>query len=296
MKYVVLTVALLGAAVADTSGQVQFRVGFAIAWGTQNDSVYVGVNGGNGSTIEPGTYGLDDVSSQRFGPVGLYGETPPPPPPPTGYQTFFFDTKGRTEIISSGGLFRFDFRAYVSETQVDTFMLEVDQPSSARSPVTLRWDPVELAKYGTAWLLAESDFDGNLTPVAPQPDMLQVGEHTFPYAGSARLLGIVKTGAKAVTGVEEVEGVVPEVFELQQNYPNPFNPSTEIVFSVPMSGRVNLTVYNMLGQLVSTLLDEVKPAGVYRAQFDARGLSSGAYVYRLTAGTMVAAKRMLLVR
>ncbi len=94
----------------------------------------------------------------------------------------------------------------------------------------------------------------------------------------------------------------PTAFGLEQNYPNPFNPSTQIGFAVsgPGSSWVRLGVYDMLGREVALLVDEQKPAGAYRVQFDGRGLSTGIYHYRLTAtgdaGTFVETKSMVLVK
>jgi hypothetical protein len=100
--------------------------------------------------------------------------------------------------------------------------------------------------------------------------------------------------AVAMTAVEE--GGVPSEFALEQNYPNPFNPSTTIRYSLPLRARVTLTVFNSLGQQVELLRGEEQEAGYHEASFDATGLSSGVYFYRLTAGTTVLTRKMLLVR
>jgi YVTN family beta-propeller protein len=88
-------------------------------------------------------------------------------------------------------------------------------------------------------------------------------------------------------------------FSLAQNYPNPFNPATIIQYSVPAmhSGEtVSLKVYDILGNEISTLVNEVQPAGQYEITFNASGLSSGVYFYRLTAGNFTGAKQMVLLR
>ncbi len=92
------------------------------------------------------------------------------------------------------------------------------------------------------------------------------------------------------------QSVAPRQYELSQNYPNPFNPSTTIRYALPHSIRVSLKVYNTLGQEVATLVNETKPAGVYTVQFDAGGLASGVYYFRLQAGDFVHTKKMLVVR
>jgi hypothetical protein len=96
---------------------------------------------------------------------------------------------------------------------------------------------------------------------------------------------------------------VPGWFELEQNYPNPFNPSTVIEFQLtpgdaPGAGArdVRLVVYDLLGREVATLMNEKLAAGRYAVTFEASGLASGTYIYRLTAGDRVAAKRMTVVK
>lgn len=94
----------------------------------------------------------------------------------------------------------------------------------------------------------------------------------------------------------ETEPGIPTVYELKQNYPNPFNPSTTIKFSIPQESNVVLKVYNMLGEEVVTLVNDMLPAGFYRFNFDASGLASGTYIYRITAENYVSTKKMLLVK
>ena len=89
---------------------------------------------------------------------------------------------------------------------------------------------------------------------------------------------------------------IPTRFTLMQNYPNPFNPSTTIRFGLPERSRVRLTVYNALGEQVAQLIDGDREAGYYSVTFDAVGLASGVYFYRITAGAFVETKRLLLIR
>lgn len=88
----------------------------------------------------------------------------------------------------------------------------------------------------------------------------------------------------------------PQIFALAQNFPNPFNPTTNISFSIPVAGNTSLTVYNSLGQLVKTLVDEDLSAGLHQVTFDATGFPSGIYFYRLEAGTKSSVKRMSLIK
>ncbi|NWG27531.1 MAG: T9SS type A sorting domain-containing protein [Ignavibacteriaceae bacterium] len=105
-------------------------------------------------------------------------------------------------------------------------------------------------------------------------------------------------------GVEDENNFVADDFSLQQNYPNPFNPSTSIrytISSVIASGAkqsqfVTLKVYDVLGNEVATLVNEEKPAGSYEVKFNAAGLSSGIYFYKLQTGSMVETKKMILLQ
>ena len=94
--------------------------------------------------------------------------------------------------------------------------------------------------------------------------------------------------------IEEVSQ--PQKFELAQNYPNPFNPSTNINFSLPSSREVSLKVYDMMGREVAILVNGRMNAGEHTVQFNANGLASGVYIYRITAGSFTQSKRMLLIK
>ncbi|MEK9139137.1 MAG: T9SS type A sorting domain-containing protein, partial [Bacteroidota bacterium] len=88
----------------------------------------------------------------------------------------------------------------------------------------------------------------------------------------------------------------PDKFFVAQNFPNPFNPTTMIEFILPKDTRVKLDVYNIIGQHIATLVDEVKPAGYYEVPFDASGLGSGVYFYRVATSEGTSHKKMLLLR
>lgn len=96
--------------------------------------------------------------------------------------------------------------------------------------------------------------------------------------------------------VAEPAAIVPAAFELEQNFPNPFNPTTSIRYGVPRSSQVTLTVFDMLGREIRTLVNEVQPAGQYTVDFDGRDLASGVYFYRLSSGSFNAAKKFVMVK
>jgi len=99
-----------------------------------------------------------------------------------------------------------------------------------------------------------------------------------------------------VTAVNEAQENSPSGYALRQNFPNPFNPSTTIQFSIVDPQFTTLKVYDMLGREVAVLVNEKKPAGEYVVSFDASGLASGVYIYRIAAGGFVSSRSMVLLR
>ncbi|MBN1634592.1 MAG: S8 family serine peptidase [Ignavibacteria bacterium] len=97
-----------------------------------------------------------------------------------------------------------------------------------------------------------------------------------------------------LAGVVEVG--VPAKFDLSQNYPNPFNPVTKINFALPQSGLVSLKIYDVLGKEIAVVINEMKDAGYYTVSFDASGLSSGVYFYRLSSNGFSSVKRMVVLK
>jgi len=117
-------------------------------------------------------------------------------------------------------------------------------------------------------------------------------------AFAGQLPGDVNVGALATstTGVNNTVVNEPTGFVLKQNYPNPFNPSTTIQYALPHEGSVTLTVFNLIGQSVRTLVNEVQGAGLHTVRFDASNLPSGVYLYKLQSGGMTNVGRMLLLK
>lgn len=105
-----------------------------------------------------------------------------------------------------------------------------------------------------------------------------------------------KLPATTITAQKE-KNIIPEQFVLKQNYPNPFNPVTTITYQLPVAARVELTIYNMLGQKVTTLVSGEKQAGTYKVQWDAAQFASGVYIYKLqTNKGFVNTKKLLLLK
>ena len=102
--------------------------------------------------------------------------------------------------------------------------------------------------------------------------------------------------SSTVTAVDQDNAAIPAVFKLFQNYPNPFNPSTTIEFSLPRAASVRILIYNMLGDLVHTLVDETLPPGTHQRHWVASGVATGIYFYRIQAGGFVDTKRLVLIK
>jgi len=95
--------------------------------------------------------------------------------------------------------------------------------------------------------------------------------------------------------VEQIEEITAD-YRLEQNYPNPFNPSTIIRYSIPIQSKVNLTIYNSIGENIAEIIDLTQNAGSYEVEFDGSELSSGIYFYRLQVGSFIETKKMILLR
>ena len=118
-------------------------------------------------------------------------------------------------------------------------------------------------------------------------------DETFVYVGT-NSGGVYKR--KISEMIEDLESVFPTNFKLEQNYPNPFNTSTLITYSIPQPSNVTITVYDILGNKISTLVNEYKTAGNYDVEFDAITLTSGVYLYQLQANGFVQMKKLILIK
>ncbi len=189
----------------------------------------------------------------------------------------------------------------------------VNAPTSARQNVVIPTFFVDALRADNT---RDSAFVGNITVsligtgaiVGNTTRAAVFGRATFDSlrinaAGNFRLVatsGTLTADTTASFGVLNIEREqtidLPRDFALQQNYPNPFNPSTVIVYELPTVSDVVLTVYDMLGREVATLVRQRQAAGRYRATFNAQNLSSGVYLYRLQAGSFVQTKKMMLLK
>ncbi len=114
------------------------------------------------------------------------------------------------------------------------------------------------------------------------------------HEGTQMFIDDLELSMDVSSGVKD--NTIINSFELKQNFPNPFNPSTIISYSVPQNAFVTLKVYNILGNEVSTLVNEQKAAGNYNVTFNASPLSTGIYFYTLQSGSFTATKKLILMK
>jgi hypothetical protein len=146
--------------------------------------------------------------------------------------------------------------------------------------------------------------DPNLDAVTIEPVVLERPYHELAFVyhtfsdNGQRSIKLEKVELQPTTvSLAAAKGPeLPEVFRLRQNYPNPFNPSTVLSFDLPAPSHVNLTVFNVLGQRVTTLVDEPLTAGTHDVMWDASGNSSGVYFYRISTDKNTETKKMLLLK
>jgi hypothetical protein len=163
------------------------------------------------------------------------------------------------------------------------------QVTSANMPTTV--GDLIINNAAGVRLSQETTINGVLRLVAG------VFDNTIPFAlGPNGSISMEGGSLLNPVSVESREQALPEAFFVDQNYPNPFNPSTTLRFGLPAASQVTVKVFNMLGQEIATLFDGRKEAGVHDLQFDAAGLSSGVYLYRIEAGDAVHIQRMVLAR
>ena len=168
-----------------------------------------------------------------------------------------------------------------TKTEVNNYGFEIERASLSASPLPV-WEKIGFV-------------NGNGNSNSPKDylfvDKNFIGGSKFNY----RLKQIDNDGQFEYSEMVEVQ-VVPNKFELYQNYPNPFNPSTKIRYQLPNESKVVIKIYNILGSEVMELVNSKKEAGVYEAEFNAASLSSGTYIYKISADNFVQTKKMILLK
>ncbi len=223
--------------------------------------------------------GFGIASKAKSGFNAAYDLPHPPNPPATEYVYLSFPHPEWGSVI--GPNFSADVRPYAKST-IWKFVAGTSAKSTA---AILTWDSSMVPK-GVALMLSDLGNKGNLI------NMKTTGTYKFTING----IDSMQITSSVITGIAEPSPVVPSKFALSQNYPNPFNPTTLISFDIAKQSIVKLVVYDILGRVVKTLVDEMKSPGNYKIRFDASMLTSGVYFYRITADNFTDSKKLLLIK
>jgi len=191
---------------------------------------------------------------------------------------------------------------------VPSLVAPCDGAVQSSASVLCTWDPVPGAVSYRIQIACDTLF------AAPVTDQVGVSQTRFMVTGLKpgtvlhwRVAACNGLGTNtwsgsstfSITGVTDASNTMstnPNVYALQQNFPNPFNPSTQIRYSLASAGHVSLKVYNLLGQQIASLVDEEQPAGTHEMRFNASGLPSGTYFYRIKTAAFEATKKMQVVK
>jgi len=199
---------------------------------------------------------------------------------PVELSSFTASLKGESIILN-----------WITKTEVNNYGFEIERSTEGGSLVVGSWKKIGFIE-GNGNSNSEKEYEFTDKNVS-------TGKYLY------RLKQIDTDGKFEYSQIIEVDLDEPLSYKLEQNYPNPFNPSTKIKFSIPglveshrdaSLKRVVLKVYNVLGSEMTTLVNEVKPAGVYEVEFNANSLPSGVYFYKLEAGGFILTKKMILLR
>lgn len=203
--------------------------------------------------------------------LGMYGFYPPWPPP-----CYCIDdtAQGYIKVLthSNGNIWTF------------STTIPIGQPGGViEYQFGVTYPGYDTINGGNATILNELDFpDSHLLILFNSANSIVINNH----------FGDLST----LPGIEKIENLIPASYTLDQNYPNPFNPSTKIRYGIPELTNVKLTVYNLLGEEIETLVNGEQRAGVYEATFDAAELPSGIYVYTLQTDKYKFSKKMMLLK
>ncbi|HUI65029.1 MAG TPA: T9SS type A sorting domain-containing protein, partial [Bacteroidota bacterium] len=214
-------------------------------------------------------------------------------------------TSVRALAVSGTNLFAGTANGVFISTNDAASWTAVDSGLTSRSVRALVVSPVPDGKAGIN-LFAGTDSDGvflstnsgtNWTSV--NTGLPKTSVSALAASGGNVFAGTEASGvwrrplSEMITSVEGSSAILPMQFTLAQNYPNPFNPTTSIRYAVPSRTHVTLSVYNTLGQLVSTLVNGEEDPGFHEVRFDGSNLASGVYFYRIQAGIFTQARRLL---
>lgn len=284
--------AQVGGTVKDETGNIIPNADVNIFAGTQNNPVNYDVKTNSNGIYQIGFTASDLSQSSGGWSISSYSEGS------SGYTTDKLDGCAFINTISPGDSIGRDLVIYnANSTITGKVTLNGVAPGFSFQLVAINRDSAQSAVYTDA-------STGNFSfPVSDKVYSYQIN-----YINSSQVYymnnTIVHPGETNVTvnfsttplAVKSGSSSIPKVFSLGQNYPNPFNPTTNITYQLATAGRVTLKVYNILGQEVATLVNGEKSAGRYKVEFNGNNLSSGIYLYKLSAGNFTNVKKMILLK
>jgi hypothetical protein len=220
---------------------------------------------------------------------------------------YYWRTRGINAVGSGAFSAIYTFVTSAPAPGVPTLLAPADNAGGLDTVVTLRWSKQTGATVYALQVATDSSFKSgfaiNTTITDTFVVVTELKKSTRYYwrvyaGGSGGISPWSRRSTFATAGLVGVaqEAVLPTEFRLEQNYPNPFNPITVISGQWPVVSDVRIVVYDLLGREVAVLVDGQRPAGRYEFEFNASGVASGLYVYRLTAGSFVASRKMMILR
>jgi len=209
---------------------------------------------------------------------------------------------GTNKVVIMGGDFEFGANILYSSNNGNSWNYELTNCFGYATGFSFRTPAECWAVLGAARMFTvnlDSARPGTHWECLPSPEGEEIYdiEFTSPTLGWAfGSNGSIFKYNTAIIGINGNQNILPGHFKLFQNYPNPFNPETKIIFQVPASGYVKLTVYDAAGNEISVLINRVLIAGTYEVVFDGSRLASGIYYYKLSAGGFFESKKMVLIK
>ena len=172
--------------------------------------------------------------------------------------------------------------SWQTATEINNSGFEIQKLKESKSEKLQNWESIGFVTgNGTTTEIQKYSFTDKI-----------LSEGKYQY----RLKQIDYDGSFEYSNTIEVEISTPIKFSLEQNFPNPFNPSTSLKYSVGKHAKVNLKIFDILGNEITTLVNEEKAPGFYSVEFDAHSLASGIYFYRIQAGNFIETKKMILLK
>jgi photosystem II stability/assembly factor-like uncharacterized protein len=185
--------------------------------------------------------------------------------------------------------------SWTTATEINNKGFEIQKQETGDRNRKTGWEKIGFVE-GSGTTTEEHSYSFTDLPAGLPTEGWQAGENVITGRYKYRLKQIDFDGSYEYSKEVQVDVNAPNEFSLEQNYPNPFNPATTIKFSIPKEVQVNLVIYDIPGEKVKELKNEVMKTGYYEVNFDASALASGVYFYRIKAGDFVQTKKMILLK